>query len=82
MKNNVINFKEFKDTIKYKKKKKKKIYFIDFIDWKNYTIPVEAESEQEARDIVEFKCLIEGMLKDEPTNHLFEIVKVQCDEVE
>ena len=80
MKNNVINFKEFKDTIKYKKKKK--IYFIDFIDWKNYTIPVEAESEQEARDIVEFKCLVEGMLKDEPTKHLFEIVKVQCDEVE
>ena len=67
MKNNVINFKEFKATIKYKKKKK--IYFIDFIDWKNYTIPVEAESEQEARDIVEFKCLIEGMLKDEPTTH-------------
>ena len=77
MKNNVINFKEFKDTIKHKKKKK--IYFIDFIDWKNYTIPVEAESEQEARDIVEFKCLVEGMLKDAPTSHLFEIVKVQCE---
>ena len=77
MKNNVINFKEFKDTIK--NKNKKKIYFIDFIDWKNYTIPVEAESEQEARDIVEFKCLEEGMIDDVPTNHLFEIVKVQCE---
>ena len=80
MNNNVIDFKEFKDTIKNKNKKKKKnIYFIDFIDWKNYTIPVEAESEQEARDIVEFKCLIEGMVNDVPTNHLFEIVKVQCE---
>ena len=78
MKNNVINFKEFKDTIK-NKNKKKNIYFIDFIDWKNYTIPVEAESEQEARDIVEFKCLEEGMINDEPTNHLFEIVNVQCE---
>ena len=75
MNNNVINFKEFKDSIK----NEKKTYFVDFIDWKNYTIPVEAESEQEARDIVEFKCLVEGMLKDAPTSHLFEIVKVQCE---
>ena len=78
MKNNVINFKEFKDTIKYKKKKKK-IYFIDFIDWKTYTLPVEAESEQEAEEVVAYKVQYNDLNDVAPTKHLFEILKVQSE---
>ena len=77
MKNNVINFKEFKDTIK--DKNKKKIYFIYFIDWKTYTLPVEAESEQEAEEVVAYKVQYNDLNDVSPTKHLFEILKVQSE---
>ena len=77
MNNNVINLKEFKDTIK--NKNKKKIYFIDFIDWKNYTLLVEAESEQEAEEIAARKVQENDLTDVAPTKHLFEILKVQSE---
>jgi CRISPR/Cas system CSM-associated protein Csm4 (group 5 of RAMP superfamily) len=77
MNNNVINFKEFKDSIEHKNKKK--IYFVDFIDWKNYTLLVEAESEQEAEEIAERKVQENELTDVVPTQHLFEILKVQCE---
>ena len=75
MNNNVINLKEFKDTIK--NKNKKKIFFVDFIDWKNYTLLVEAESEQEAEEIAARKVQENDLTDVAPTKHLFEILKVQ-----
>ena len=75
MNNNVINFKEFKDSIK----NEKKTYFVDFIDWKNYTILVEAESEQEAEEVVAYKVQYNDLNDVSPTKHLFEILKVQSE---
>ena len=73
MNNNVISIKE---SIKYKKNIKH-TYFIDFIDWKNYTLVVDAKDEQEAIEIITHKAQ-ENELNDLlPTKHLFEILKVQ-----
>ena len=73
MNNNVISI---KDSIKYKKNIKH-TYFIDFIDWKNYTLVVDAKNEQEAIEIATRKAQ-ENELNDLlPTKHLFEILKIQ-----
>ena len=70
MNNNVISI---NDSIK----SKRHTYFIDFIDWRNYTLVVDAKNEQEATEIVNHK-LNNNKLDDLiPTKHLFEILKVQ-----
>ncbi len=73
MNNNVISI---KDSIKYKKNIKH-TYFIDFIDWKNYTLVVDAKNEQEAIEIVNRKLNNNELDDLIPTKHLFEILKVQ-----
>jgi len=78
IKNNVISI---KDSIEYKRNKKH-TYFIDFIDWKNYTLVVDAKDEQEAIEIITHKAQ-ENELNDLlPTKHLFEILKIQREESE
>ena len=73
MNNNVISIKE---SIKYKKNIKH-TYFIDFIDWKNYTLVVDANNEQEVIEIVNQKVQENELSDLIPTKHLFEILKVQ-----
>ena len=73
MNNNVISIKE---SIKYKKNIKH-TYFIDFIDWKNYTLVVDAKNEQEAIEIATRKAQENDLDDLLPTKHLFEILKVQ-----
>jgi hypothetical protein len=73
MNNNVISIKE---SIKYKKNIKH-TYFIDFIDWRNYTFAVDAQSEQEAIEIATRKAQENDLDDLLPTKHLFEILKVQ-----
>ena len=70
MNNNVISI---KDSIK----SKRHTYFIDFIDWKNYTLVVDAKNEQEAIEIVNRKLNNNELDDLIPTKHLFEILKVQ-----
>ena len=67
MNNNVISI----------KRNTKDKYFIDFIDWRNYTIVVDASSEQEAIEIVTNKARNKDLSDLLPTKHLFEILKVQ-----
>ena len=73
MNNNVISIKE---SIKYKKNIKH-TYFIDFIDWKNYTLVVDAKNEQEAIEIATRKAQENDLEDVAPTKHLFEILKIQ-----
>jgi len=73
MNNNVISIKE---SIKYKKNIKH-TYFIDFIDWKNYTLVVDANNEQEVIEIVNQKVQENELSDLIPTKHLFEILKIQ-----
>ena len=73
MNNNVISI---KDSIKYKKNIKH-TYFIDFIDWKNYTLVVDAKNEQEAIETATRKAQENDLEDLLPTKHLFEILKVQ-----
>ena len=73
MNNNVISI---KDSTKYKKNIKH-TYFIDFIDWKNYTLVVDAKNEQEAIEIATRKAQENDLEDLLPTKHLFEILKVQ-----
>ena len=70
MNNNVISI---KDSIK----SKRHTYFIDFIDWKNYTLVVDAKNEQEAIEILTRKAQENDLDDLLPTKHLFEILKVQ-----
>ena len=70
MNNNVISI---KDSIK----SKRHTYFIDFIDWKNYTLVVDAKNEQEAIEIVNHKLNNNELVDLIPTKHLFEVLKVQ-----
>ena len=70
MNNNVISF---KDSKKYKRY----TYFIDFIDWKNYTLVVDANNEQEAIEILNQKVKQNELSDLIPTKHLFEVLKVQ-----
>lgn len=74
MKNNIVNLKEYK-TIKDLKNKKKD-YFVDFIDWKNYTLLIKAESKQDAEEIA-VRMVEQDEITAVPTKHLFEILKVQ-----
>ena len=74
MKNNIVNLKEYK-TIKDLKNKKKD-YFVDFIDWKNYTLLIKAESKQDAEEIA-VRMVEQDEITTAPTKHLFEILKVQ-----
>ena len=74
MKNNIVNLKEYK-TIKDLKNKKKD-YFVDFIDWKNYTLLIKAESKQDAEEIA-VRMVEQDEITIAPTKHLFEILKVQ-----
>ena len=78
MNNNVISI---KDSIKYKKNIKH-TYFIDFIDWKNYTLVVDAKNEQEAIEIATRKAQENDLEELLPTKHLFEILKVHTQEEE
>jgi len=78
IKNNVISI---KDSIEYKRNKKH-TYFIDFIDWKNYTLVVEAESEQAAIETATQRCLNEDLKDVAPTKRLFEIIKIQTNSEE
>ena len=73
MNNNVISIKE---SIKYKKNIKH-TYFIDFIDWRNYTFAVDAKNEQEAIEIATRKAQENDLDDLLPTKHLFEILKIQ-----
>ena len=75
MNNNVISI---KDSTKYKRY----TYFIDFIDWKNYTLVVDAKNEQEAIEIATRKAQENALEELLPTKHLFEILKVQTQEEE
>ena len=70
MNNNVISI---KDSIK----SKRHTYFIDFIDWRNYTLVVDAKNEQEAIEVVNDKLSNNELDDLIPTKHLFEILKVQ-----
>ena len=75
MNNNVISI---KDSTKYKRY----TYFIDFIDWKNYTLVVDANNEQEVIEIVNQKVQENELSDLIPTKHLFEILKIQREESE
>lgn len=70
MNNNVISI---KDSIK----SKRHTYFIDFIDWRNYTLVVDAKNEQEAIEVVNHKLNNNELDDLIPTKHLFEVLKVQ-----